>query len=99
MTAAPKKKPLLKLHCRDRVVSRTSSPYGEAVADREETSESTGKSLRGRGPGTYTKIAEIMSGRGQLSAGTDDNLRRPLGIRTTEVGWRHLVWRMSQYER
>jgi hypothetical protein len=69
MTAAPKKKPLLKLHCRDRVVSRTSSPYGEAVADREETSESTGKSLRGRGPGAYTKIVEIMSGRANCQQG------------------------------
>ncbi len=38
-------------------------------------------------------------GKGQLPAGTDNNLQRPSVIGITEDRGRISVWRMSQYER
>jgi hypothetical protein len=69
MSAAPKYGSLLKLHYRDILVRRICSLEDEAVAFREETSESTGKVLRGMGPDTITRTAEIMSGRANSQQG------------------------------
>ena len=63
MSAASKYGSLWKLHCRDSLVCRICSHKDEAVASREEMGECTEKALRGMGPGTDTRIAEIMSGR------------------------------------
>jgi hypothetical protein len=38
------------------------------------------------------------TGKGQLPAGTDNNLQRPSAIGITEGGRRILVWLMSPYE-
>ena len=38
------------------------------------------------------------TGKGQLPAGTDNNLQRPCAIGITEGGKRILVWLMSPYE-
>ncbi len=99
MTAAPKFTASLKLHYDDSLVCQTSDSLGEADALREETSRCTGEALRGRGPSTYTRIAEITSGKGHLAAGADVNLQRLTVLGTTEVGERDLVWCMSPYER
>jgi hypothetical protein len=45
------------------------------------------------------KIRGDTAGKGQLPAGTDDNLQRLAGVRTTEADKRVLAWRMSSYER
>jgi len=45
------------------IVIRLRRMLGEAVAFREETGRCTGGTLRGRGPGTHARIAEIISGR------------------------------------
>jgi hypothetical protein len=45
------------------------------------------------------KIRGDNAGKGHLPAGTDDNLRRLVGIGTTEAGERVVVWRVSSYER
>jgi len=51
----------------------------------EETGESTIGTHRGRGPGTQGKICRGNVGKGQLPAGTGNNLQRP----TDEAsGWR-----------
>ncbi len=63
MTAAPERFSLLKLHCRGSLVCRTCDALGEAVVSKEEASKRTWRTLRGRGPSTYARIAEIMSGR------------------------------------
>jgi len=47
----------------DRLGSRTCVLWCEAEAFWEETGKSTRREPRGRGLGTYTRIAEIMSGR------------------------------------
>ena len=48
---------------------RTSYLLGEAVALREEASKSTAGEPRGRGPSTYTRIAEIMLGKASFQQG------------------------------
>ena len=53
---------------------------------------------RGTGPGIQGKVRRDNVGKGPLPAGTGDNLQRPTGRGTTEVGGRDWVWRMSQYE-
>jgi hypothetical protein len=64
-----------------------------------ETGESTGGAWRGTGPSAHTRIVEITSGRTDLPAGADSNLRRliergkPKSVRGI---W---VWRMSSSER
>jgi hypothetical protein len=63
MTVASKLVPSLKLHCGDILTCRTSILVGEAEVLREETGISTEGTLRGKGPSTYTRIMEIMSGR------------------------------------
>jgi len=62
MTAASKMSASLKLHYGEYLARETTTFYGDAVACREETSKSTDGALRGTGPSTWTKIAEIMSG-------------------------------------
>jgi hypothetical protein len=69
MTAASKINPLLKLHCREFLVCRTSQSYRKANAFREETGKCNGKTLRGKGPSTYVKITEITSGRANSQQG------------------------------
>jgi len=69
MTAAPKYFTLLKLHYRERLVCRTCDVWGEAVVSWEEASKCTRGTLRGRGPGTCARIAEIMSGRAIFQQG------------------------------
>ena len=63
MTAAPKLRSLLKLHCRDNFVCRTRFPWREAGVLGEEMSECIRGTWRGMGPSAYARIAEIMSGR------------------------------------
>jgi hypothetical protein len=65
----PRKRVPVEVALQECLASRTSSKCGEAVACREEMSERTGKSPRGTGPGAYTKIAEIMSGRANCQQG------------------------------
>jgi hypothetical protein len=48
---------------------RTTPFYGEAEVFWEETGKSTGETPRGRGPGNYTKIVEIMSGKTNFQQG------------------------------
>ena len=63
MTAAPKLRSLLKLHCRDLLTCRTRFPWREAGVLGEEMSECIRGTWRGMGPGAYARIAEIMSGK------------------------------------
>ncbi len=66
----PREAPLLKLHYSDYFCARrTSYLLGEAVALREEASESTAGVPRGTGPSTYTRIAEIMLGKVSFQQG------------------------------
>jgi hypothetical protein len=69
MTAASKNSASLKLHYGERLACETTTFYGEAVAYREETSNSTDGASRGTGPSTCTKIAEIMSGSAYFQQG------------------------------
>ena len=63
MTAAPKYTSLWKSHCRDNFVCRTRALWREANVPGEEAGKSTRETQRSMGPGTYARIAEIMSGR------------------------------------
>ena len=51
---------------------------GEADALREETGECTGEALRGRGPSTYARNAEITSGRAISQQGLATTCKDPL---------------------
>ncbi len=62
---------------------------------REETGTRTGATHRGMGPGMYQQTRRDNVGKGQLPAGTDNNLQRLAGVGTTEADKRVLVWRMS----
>lgn len=99
MTAASKSWPLLKLHCRGCVLSRTSQVQGEAEALREETGICTGGKGRGMGPSTYTRIMEITSGRTVCQQGLAATCKDSSVEAEAIVGERHSVLRMSQYER
>jgi len=59
----------------------------------------TGRTPRGRGPGTYARIAEIMSGRAISQQGLATTCKDLLKEVETKVSRRVLVWRMSPYER
>ncbi len=99
MTAAPKRPPLWKLHCRECIAGRTYQDWREADAYREETGESTGKPRRGRGPSTYAQTAEITSGTTIPQQGLAATCKDSLYRRQAEGNERGLVGRMSQYER
>jgi hypothetical protein len=60
---------LWKLHGRGELVCRTCDALGEADVLREETGVCTGGTPRGRGPGAYARITEIMSGRALAQQG------------------------------
>ena len=77
---------------------RTRCNGGEAVTLWEETDRCTREASRGKGPGTYARIAEITSGRTISQQGLATTCEDPL-YRETEGGGRVLVWRMSPYER
>ena len=53
----------MKLHCGGCRMRRTRCNEGEAVTLWEETDGCTREASRGKGPGTYARIAEITSGR------------------------------------
>jgi hypothetical protein len=78
---------------------RTRCNGGEAVTLWEETDKgtSTREASRGKGPGTYARIAEITSGRTISQQGLAITCKDPL-YRETEGRGRVLVWRMSPYE-
>jgi hypothetical protein len=69
MTAAPKLRSLLKLHCRDFLTCRTRFPWREAGVLGEEMGKSIRGTWRGMGPSAYARIAEIMSGRAIFQQG------------------------------
>ncbi len=51
---------------------------GKADVVREETSKCTSQDRRGTGPSIQAKIRRSNVGKGHLSAGTDNNLQRPV---------------------
>ncbi|MGA1871704.1 MAG: hypothetical protein ACMUJM_24515 [bacterium] len=51
---------------------------GEADIYWEETDKSTSEEWRGRGPGTYTQIKEITSGRAICQQGLTTTCKDPL---------------------
>ena len=57
---------------------RTFEAVGEAEALREETGKSNEGALRGMGPGTYTRIAEITSGRANSQQGLMTTCKDPV---------------------
>ena len=63
MTTAPKSTLRREVALRGFLACRTAIRYGEAEALREETGRSTEGALRGTGPDTHIRIAEIMPGR------------------------------------
>ena len=77
MTAAPKFVPSLKLHCDGLLACRTFKSLGETAVLREETGKGTEGTLRGKGPCTYTRIAEIMSGRAVSQQGLATTCKDP----------------------
>jgi len=78
MTAAPKSYASLKLHYGEHLACQTSKPLGEAEVLREETGKSTEGTLRGTGPSTYARIAEITSGRANSQQGLAATCEDPL---------------------
>ena len=88
----------MKLLCRDIFASRTIEPYREADVFREEADKCTGRLRRGMGPDNCTRIAEITSGRTISQQGLAATCKDP-PYKTTEIGGRAMVWRMSLYER
>jgi hypothetical protein len=52
-----------------------------------------------RGPSTYARIAEIMSGKAISQQGLTATCKDPLKEAKAGVIGRVLVWRMSPYER
>jgi hypothetical protein len=78
MTVAAKDLPPLKLHYGECLACRTRHPWGEAEALREETSMRTEGALRGMGPSTYTRIAEITPGRAISQQGLATTCKDPL---------------------
>jgi hypothetical protein len=95
MTTAAKKDPALKSLSGLLWSPTRSCPSGKADVVREETSTCTSQDRRGTGPSLQEKTRSANVGKDHLAAGTDDNLQRPRGIRTTEATGRNLVWRMS----
>ncbi len=85
--------PPLKLYCGDSLVCRTSlsrvrpKPFGKKRVGTEGAP-------RGRGPGTYTQIAELTSGRTICQQGLATTCKDPPD-EVNEVGGRHVVWRLG----
>ncbi len=77
MTAAAKDSPPLKLHCGECLACRTRHPWGVADALREETSKCTEGALRGKGPSTHARIAEITPGRAISQQGLATTCKDP----------------------
>ncbi len=80
MTAAAKDLSSLKLHYGEYLACRTRYPWGEADALREETSKCTEGALRGKGPSTHTRIAEITPGRAISQQGLATTCKDPPGV-------------------
>ena len=98
MTAASNKYPVEVALSGTCMVCRTTDVYREAVVFWEEASECTRGTPRGRGPSTYARIAEIMSGRAIFQQGLATTCKDlPYKVKF-EAGKRTLAWRMSQYE-
>jgi len=74
---------------------RTWCNGGEAVTLWEETDKGTREASRGKGPGTYVRIAEITSGRTNSQQGLATTCKDPLIEAEAEDRGRVLVWRMS----
>ena len=98
MTAAPKYGSLWKLHRRDNLVRRARFPWREAGAPEEELGTCTLGGRRGKGPCSYGRVAEIMSGRAIFQRGLATT-REDLAHDFTGGARRRTVWRMSPYER
>ncbi len=91
MTAAAKDLPPLKLHYGECLACRTRYPWGEADALREETSKCSEGALRGKGPSTHTRIAEITPGRAISQQGLATTCKDPPYKGIPESGGRGLV--------
>jgi hypothetical protein len=63
------------------------------------TGQSTEGTLRGKGPGSYVRIAEITSGRAISQQGLATTCKDSPTKAMTVGGERDLVWRMGPYER
>jgi hypothetical protein len=70
---------LLKLHCRDSFVCRARFLWREADALREEMGECTGRETAGYGSKRLRKGCRDNVGKGDLPAGSGNNLQRPGG--------------------
>ncbi len=79
--------------------SRTCLDCGEAEVRWEETGKRTSGNGRGMGPSTWTRNMEITSGRTTCQQGLAATCEDSPTKATTVGGERHLVRRMSQYER
>jgi hypothetical protein len=89
---------MLKLYCMEIQCAERPIWARAAVVFREESSNRTGRALRGKGPSAYVRIAEIMSGRAIFQQGLTTTCKDPR-ISFVESEGRNLVWRMSPYER
>ena len=89
---------MLKLYCME--IQCAERPIWEwaAAVFREESSRYTGRTLRGKGPSAYVRIAEIMSGTAIFQQGLTTTCKDPR-ISFVESDGRNLVGRMSPYER
>src|SRR5688572_19742067 len=97
MTAASKYGSLWKLHCRDSLVRQARFPWREADALEEELGKRTREGRRGMGPGDYTRVAEITSGRTTAQQGLATTCKDLVHDLPGGTG-RAMVWRMSPYE-
>jgi len=98
MTTAPKYGSLLKSHRSGSPVCRTRFPWREAEVLGEEMGICTRGTWWGMGPVTFTRIAEIMSGRSRSQQGLAATCK-DYPYKESEVGEREWDWRMSPYER
>jgi len=95
MTAAPKTGSLLKLRRRDSFVRQARFTWREAGVLEEELGECTRGGRRGKGPGEYARVAEIMSGRAISQQGLVTTCKDLVHNGRTGGGRRGTVWRMS----
>ncbi len=84
----------MKLHYREIQCAERPIWARAAVVFREESSNRTGRTLRGKGPSAYVRIAEIMSGTAIFQQGLTTTCKDPR-ISFVESDGRNLVGRMS----
>ena len=90
MTAASKLGSPPKLPCGDRFARRTRLTWGETGVLGEEADTRSRGARRGKGPSTYARIAEIMSGRAISQQGLATTCKDPARKARAEArggGW------------